>query len=500
MRLVIPVRSGGRAESLSISGAAGNGVNVTLSLTRLFRLLSASVFFGLAAAVLPSAAHGGDFVYTAAAPNPGCSTPCGSEIFTQREDGTERRRLTTRGCYGSPRWSPDGRKIAFFGGPCGSAATRIWTMDADGSGPRQVTTHLVRDENDPDRWVEDRWVEEREPTWSPDGRHLLISRRTDWGPHSRHIWRVSADATGDEVLLTDRFPEVEEEPDYAPDGGTFAFIRSDEVKDGITTLWIASADGSSPRQVALSDIGQGVRHPRYSPDGSHLAFSTIHHTHTLRLADGELRTWGPVATWAPVWAPDGRSLAVRHIRPDRVFPGGGWIVTDDRVPGYYRLSLHAGGELARLPVPLAADGLDWRGSQVAAVARRATDPLPQAWFLLPPAPPARRAKAAAPSAPRPRAIARSAVHFVAADSGGVRGVSLAVDRRIGGGQCRPFVRGKLRAHRRCGSPRFTRVPSRAAWARTFSRLPPGPYRLSLRGEGRTGQRGRPSTVEVTLRR
>ena len=81
-----------------------------------------------------------------------------------------------------PRWSPDGRSIA-FDSQAEDGRFDVWTIGVDGSGLRQVT-HDPADENT--------------PSWSRDGRFLYFeSNRTG----RLEIWRV-ARAGGAEEQVT----------------------------------------------------------------------------------------------------------------------------------------------------------------------------------------------------------------------------------------------------------------------------------------------------------
>jgi Tol biopolymer transport system component len=72
-------------------------------------------------------------------------------------DGTEQATLT--GCIGyrgAPKWSPDGRLIAYHQ-EVSSGNADIFVMNADGQNARRMTSH-----GQPDEF----------PIWSPDGEYL----------------------------------------------------------------------------------------------------------------------------------------------------------------------------------------------------------------------------------------------------------------------------------------------------------------------------------------
>jgi Tol biopolymer transport system component len=81
------------------------------------------------------------------------------DVYVVNADGTGLENLTPDPLPGivvdrDPSWSPDGRRIAFSSNRSGQ--TRLWVMDADGSGAAQVADASVE-------------RSERRPAWSPDG-------------------------------------------------------------------------------------------------------------------------------------------------------------------------------------------------------------------------------------------------------------------------------------------------------------------------------------------
>ena len=81
-------------------------------------------------------------------------------MWVANADGTSAHRLT-RGpglWQGASHWSPDGRQIV-FDSQGADGHWHIWTVDADGGAPRQITTGSGN---------------ENVPTWSHDGRWNLF--------------------------------------------------------------------------------------------------------------------------------------------------------------------------------------------------------------------------------------------------------------------------------------------------------------------------------------
>ena len=114
-----------------------------------------------------------------------------------------------------PRFSPDGRRIAFTSDRGGG--DNIWVMNANGSDKRQVTKEDFRLLN--------------QPSWSPDGRYIVAKKHFTTGRSlgTGEVWMYHVSG-GAGVLLVKRPNEQHQkelgEPVYAPDGNSVYYTRN----------------------------------------------------------------------------------------------------------------------------------------------------------------------------------------------------------------------------------------------------------------------------------
>jgi Tol biopolymer transport system component len=116
---------------------------------------------------------------------------------------------------GSPRWSPDGQRVAFDSRREGNGD--IYVVDAEGGSPRRITTGVSEDVR---------------PSWSRDGRWIYFGSDLTgaW-----QVWKVPAGG-GPAVQVTRRggFEVIE-----SPDGNFLYYIKTREERG----IWVVPAHG-----------------------------------------------------------------------------------------------------------------------------------------------------------------------------------------------------------------------------------------------------------------
>jgi Tol biopolymer transport system component len=284
-------------------------------------------------------------------PSPGWEHLQELSIYVIRSDGQQLRRLTPAGVTaGSPKWSPDGRRLVFYELPTaltfaarvagqGRVTSQIASIDV-ASGAR--TEHT----SGPGLKVSPQYLSTdqigylvkaapeaaqtglaftkgavgpngsfRNPAWSPDGAHVVY-QRPNFAAREQNQPLYSWDADTD-VRYTDVFPQ------FSRDGRLAISDINNLATTGRASISVMNADGSN-RNVVFSDPSGAAFVPTWSPDGQWIAFGFggffgARESRPAKLmmvrADGSRQsrdlTSGPLNSGFPSFAPDGTRIAYR---------------------------------------------------------------------------------------------------------------------------------------------------------------------------------------------
>ena len=161
-------------------------------------------------------------------------------IFASLDSSAPRRITVGKGTDNtSPSYSPDEHQIAFISGKSGQP--QVYIMDADGSNIQLLTPYTAGTRS-----------YRASPDWSPDGRAIAYEQQNG----QFQIWMID---------LRDRAPKQltsegeNEDPSWAPDGRHLVLTSS---RSGDKQLWILDTESGRTRQLTHS---RGARLASWSP-------------------------------------------------------------------------------------------------------------------------------------------------------------------------------------------------------------------------------------------
>ncbi len=220
-----------------------------------------------------------------------------NQIYVVPLEGGSPKQLTNgQSSSSAPRWSPDGKKIAFVTG------SQIWTMDSDGGHKEQVTKVSTG---------------AAAPVWSPDGKliaftsdvhpdcsdddcnkkkdeeaeaskvkahvtdRLLFKHWDEWRDVKRtHVFVVSSKGGTSRDLTTGDF----DSPPYAaasgvdfafsPDSTEVAYLRNPDKVEATSTnsdIYVAPVSGGQPKNITANNHGYDAS-PVFTRDGRYIVY------------------------------------------------------------------------------------------------------------------------------------------------------------------------------------------------------------------------------------
>ncbi|MGC2830087.1 MAG: S9 family peptidase [Candidatus Acidiferrum sp.] len=239
-----------------------------------------------------------------------------SNLWIVNSDGSDHRPLTSGNHNdASPRWSPDGTRLAYLSDADGKQQIYARWMDSG------QTARLTNLDESPESI-----------TWSPDGKMLSFSALVlGKGPHLADLPTPPAGAKW-------------ADPAKAYDRLVYRFNGVGYLKPGFRQIFVVSAEGGAPRQITSGDFPNGgnefgPNRATWTPDGKDLLVSINRHPESdLDAFDTEIYQFSVA---------DGSLRALTNRKgPDNspaVSPDGNWIAYtgfDDRYQGHQTTKLY----------------------------------------------------------------------------------------------------------------------------------------------------------------
>ena len=184
------------------------------------------------------------------------------------ESGTSAALVANGAVNIEPRWSPDGRRVAYTS----SAHDGLWhvfVVDVVEAGARGEPVRISeeRDSGLP-RYYYHKKDQYLSPTWSPDGKELILVSNRDhiWG--SGGFWRVDARPGGGAREIHYEETNWKARPDWSRDGRRVVYASY--LGRQWHQLWLMTADGGDPLQLTYGEFDATA--PRWSPAGDRIAY------------------------------------------------------------------------------------------------------------------------------------------------------------------------------------------------------------------------------------
>jgi len=222
-----------------------------------------------------------------------------SNLWIINTDGTDHRPLTAGNhADASPRWSPDGTRVAYLSDADGKQQIYVRWMDTG------QTARITNLEQTPDTIA-----------WSPDGKMLSFSALVlGKGPHIADLPAPPAGAKW-------------ADPPTAYDRLVYRFNGMGYLKPGYMKIFVVGSEGGAPRQITNGNFPNGgnelgPNRASWTPDGKFLIASVNRHpesdheyfddeVYEFSVADGSLRALtnrkGPDNS--PAVSPNGKLIA-----------------------------------------------------------------------------------------------------------------------------------------------------------------------------------------------
>lgn len=285
-----------------------------------------------------------------------------SNIWTARVDESAAPFTRSDARDNSPRWSPDGKSLAFVSNRDGRHAP--WLISRQGGEARRIGEldgEVLELAWSPDGTQLAAIVLERSPTMEGDVRHISRLRYKLDGQgfiydRRKHIWLLDVRDGSTRALTSGQWDETSAV--WSPDGQSVAFLSNrtaDPDRNNVMDVWSVAANDPSNLRCLTASLGPCMT-PAWSPDGHWIAYvgnvdppetgvSTNHHVWVVPAEGGDPRDVMPLADlclgslplsdlgkanpWNAIfWSHDGQAISA--------------IGTERGAASLYRIEVYAG--------------------------------------------------------------------------------------------------------------------------------------------------------------
>ena len=191
-----------------------------------------------------------------------------------------------------PRYSPDGRWIAFEADVGGVMIHDLYIVPSQGGDPIRLTDNPLHDAN---------------VMWSPDSRKIYFTTQMFWDNSFAEI-----DVATKQVK---RIGPSGGNPRLSPDGTMIAFMRNtkpDDDDQSNNDIYVMNVSGGDPRLLTPDMLNALDTAPAWSPDSKTIAFISDRNGYNnlglLDVASGQTKMLltEPIEHSEPRWSPDGK--------------------------------------------------------------------------------------------------------------------------------------------------------------------------------------------------